>query len=268
MSSVTSTSESTFRGALRRSARRFLVVFGLMLATTSVTAAGIDGCRAVDVTGNGVVDLEDVERTADAVGTMAGREDLDGDGAVTEIDVLLVRTYLPPCDLQGECGGTLCGGGCPGDFDASGTVDGEDEAILLQTLGDTCRFDLNRDGMICPRDQAVLAAYKAAFEEDGGDTLSLAAMRADFTGDGQIDAADAEALRRFLRATPDRVDKTCVRDLNRDGRIDVHDRLDLLDRLGPCPEARAATREPKPDVCGSKDLGWDTLVHAVPFVRP
>ena len=220
-----------------------LAVAGLLAASP---ARAFTSCRAADLDGDGVVDEVDLARVQALVGQAAAREDLDGDGVVTEADVVLVWRYARPC---ADCAATVCDP-CSADFDATGAVDLTDRNALLSSLGHDCRFDLNRDGGVCPWDSRLLNTYLLS-----SSPLSAAAARADFNGNGIVDAADKALLEMAIPPESEDWDRLCAHDLNHDGKVDTDDLRFLLSEWGDCPEGSAGhgSQITKPDVCDTSD---------------
>ncbi|MCH9648109.1 MAG: hypothetical protein K0U98_07720 [Deltaproteobacteria bacterium] len=223
----------------------FLISLSSLLAASPSFA--FDGCRAADFDGDGVVSEEDLTHIQGVLIEGFGeREDLDGDGFVTEADVLLVQRYARPCE---DCPSIACNG-CPADFDGSGLVDEEDREDLLRALGHDCRFNLNRDGLICPWDLRLFGAYLGSPEP-----LSVAAARADFDGNGQVNETDMYMLSSRIPENPEDWDRLCARDLNHDGIVGADDLWFLLAEWGSCPEenGHGERAQSKPDVCDTED---------------
>jgi len=201
-----------------------------------------DGCRAADVDGDGRVTSNDVAQIASLIGETSAREDLDGDTLVTQADVVIAQAFEARSRLNGCIS-------CPADLTDDGRVDEDDHAKLVGLLGESCAFDLNRDGTTCPRDLELVEAYFGSEFP-----LSAAALRADFVRDGVIDTLDANALSDWIAGRGRRYDTTCRADLNRDGRIDVNDVWFLLAAWGDCPAgSMIVPRSIEPDVCNSVD---------------
>jgi hypothetical protein len=197
----------------------------LLLAAWAPGARAVDGCRAADVNGDELVDATDVGIVADAIvfDPESPRADLDGDGSVADPDRVIVERYA---DLELDSRSVLCPA-CPADSSGNHSVGPEDLLDLEAVRGRDCSADLNRDGVICPRDVELLAAYL------GPATLSAAAARADLDGDGDVDGDDQDLLEL---QTSQQIDlRDCRLDLNRDGRIDSVDVWSLLAAWGPCP---------------------------------
>jgi hypothetical protein len=100
-----------------------------------------------DLNEDGVVDIEDV-RVALSYYGLDCRMDLNQDTLVDSQDVAPLVCLMNSSDPTG-------------DFDASGVVDEDDLAILLDAMGRDCRADLNKDGWVAHADVEVI-------EEDWG----------------------------------------------------------------------------------------------------
>ncbi len=173
---------------------------------------------------------------------------------MTDVDLRWVRSYAPSCpepDHDEICGSRPCLG-CIADVNQSTTIDEADLQAIVDVMGTTvdCRYDVNRDGRICPWDLFVASAYL-------GVPYSQAAARVDFDRNGEIDHRDLQRLDDVIPEQPptDGYDSTCRHDLDRNGVIDVNDRWPVLSATwGSCG---AFARGPgKPDACDTKDIDF------------
>ena len=262
-----------FRGELWLPAGPLSGLLVLFLALTMATAVhGFDGCRAADLDGSGVVDQLDLDLIQRTGEFFLDRMDLDGDSVISWVDVLLVWRYAYPCK---SCPPTRCLG-CPADFDHSGAVDELDLAALWASpLGHDCKYNLNRDGMICPWDLEIFEVYVGSPRP-----LSRASARADFNGDGVVDNLDRQELQAVIPAGAGPFDHTCARDLNHDGTIDSDDLQLLLSSWGSCPAIPNGAKAQgfgggqllkMPDVCDTDDVsgappGWPSPGGRLPSV--
>ena len=199
-------------------------LWGLSLALVAGQDAwAVDGCRAADFNGDGVVNQIDVAILLPLLGLPAPREDLDGDGVVGDADVAIVEGFS----------GTICPS-CATDLSGNDRVCAEDRQILEDAYDVDCRPDLNRDGWVDELDSAVLDAYV-------GGPLSRAAERADFNQDAVVDDSDRSLLQASFGAD-------CRPDFNGDGAVDVRDLGPLFATWGACPAEPSddARGEPKP----------------------
>ena len=140
----------------------------LLALAVGQPASALNGCRATDVNGDGVVDQDDIDLVTSRLGSPS--PDLDGDGVVSEAEVAIVSSFS----------GTSCLD-CVADLSDNGNVCGEDRLLLEAAYGFDCRPDLTRDGQVDELDVAVLEAYIGA-------PLSPAAERADLHADAVVDA--------------------------------------------------------------------------------
>ncbi len=185
-------------------------------------AWALDGCRAADVSDDGVVDQADVDIVISLLGSASPRVDLDGDGAVSDADLAIVSGFS----------GTTCPT-CAADLSANGNVCAEDRLILEDAYGLDCRPDLNRDGQVDGLDVALLEAY-------AGSALSLAAERADLNDDAVVDDGDLILLEESFG-------RDCRPDFNRDGTVDARDLGPLHAAWGACPGTSPDSRgDPEP----------------------
>jgi hypothetical protein len=143
--------------------------------------------EAGDLDNNGLADVVTVngddDPTGGAVSTLLNETgpppcpaDLDGDGLVSVLDVLLAILAIGPCPEEGPC---------PADLDGDGDVDFDDVALVVESLGpcpaNRCPADFGGDGDVGMSDLLILLSAWGPCE---------GACDADLNGNGEVGMVD------------------------------------------------------------------------------
>ncbi|MEM8995162.1 MAG: dockerin type I domain-containing protein, partial [Acidobacteriota bacterium] len=144
----------------------------LLMALPAATA--LAGTCTADIDGDGAVTVQDAVIVTGSQGAPGGRSDLNGNGVVGPIDLLIV---------QGNIFNSATACSCTADVDGSGAVDARDLAQVRSDFGLTgCAADLDFNGIVENNDVDLVLDVILGLETD---------PRADLDGDGFVNTNDA-----------------------------------------------------------------------------
>ncbi len=206
-----------------------LSVLGQYVSTLPVTSS-CPASRTVgtttflngDVNGDGVVDLSDLSQLVSQVyangtaPTPADRSDVDCDGTVTALDVVVLTNLLTPSATSSVA--------LPGDANGDGVVDTTDVVASGQSIASphpAAGADINSDGRIDLSDTIALVHLLKL------DTTTVRTLP-DVDGNGTVDWSDASAL---MNAAVSGTTGVAIPDINGDGASNIADAIDYVTTL-------------------------------------